>query len=195
MPTGYTAELMEKGETFERFALRCARAFGALVLMRDEPLGAPIPEKFEPSDHHAKALATARTELERLLAMGENDRTAFGETRRQEEIENRRRHLRRSQEQDARLKAMREQVVAWTPPTPDHTGLREFMLQQIELSYNGDFYERYLAEAEVKTPAAYYEEAVTAARRSIKYNTEEHAKEVQRTETRSRWIADLRKSL
>lgn len=37
MPTGYTSPLYEGKEiSFEQFALRCARNFGALVMMRDE---------------------------------------------------------------------------------------------------------------------------------------------------------------
>jgi hypothetical protein len=36
MPTGYTEKLMEKGQTFQQFALLCARNFGALVMMRDD---------------------------------------------------------------------------------------------------------------------------------------------------------------
>ena len=45
MPTGYTAGILE-GETFEQYALQCAKAFGALVMMRDEPSDAPIPDQF-----------------------------------------------------------------------------------------------------------------------------------------------------
>ena len=60
MPTGYTATLMEKGQTFQEFIMGCARAFGALIEMRDSPNDAPIPDKFEPSDYHAKRLIESR---------------------------------------------------------------------------------------------------------------------------------------
>lgn len=37
MPTGYTASVQEgKVTEFRDFAMECARAFGALVMMRDE---------------------------------------------------------------------------------------------------------------------------------------------------------------
>jgi len=44
MPTGYTAEIYEgeKEVTFEKFALTCARAFGACITIRDEPMSASI---------------------------------------------------------------------------------------------------------------------------------------------------------
>lgn len=52
MPTGYTSPLYEGKEiSFEQFALRCARNFGALVMMREEPLDTPIPEKFNPCEY------------------------------------------------------------------------------------------------------------------------------------------------
>ncbi len=48
MPTGYT-DAVKDGITFDQFVLGCARGMGALVMMRDEPSGTPIPERFEPS--------------------------------------------------------------------------------------------------------------------------------------------------
>jgi hypothetical protein len=42
MPTGYTAELIEKGMEFNDFVLTCARAFGACIELRDRKL-APAP--------------------------------------------------------------------------------------------------------------------------------------------------------
>ena len=50
MPTGYTAWI-EEGATFEEFILGCARAFGACISMRDEPLSKQIPEQFKESSY------------------------------------------------------------------------------------------------------------------------------------------------
>ena len=47
MPTGYTAPIKD-GISFNDFMWGCARAFGALIMMRDDPPGTPIPERFEP---------------------------------------------------------------------------------------------------------------------------------------------------
>ena len=60
MPTGYTAPIYEGEEnfTFKKFAMRCARNFGALIEMRGEPLDAEIDfdKCFQPSDYYKKAL-------------------------------------------------------------------------------------------------------------------------------------------
>lgn len=62
MPTGYTAAIAD-GIDFKTYALSCARAFGALVEMRDEPANAPIPEEFKPSSYYVTSLASAREEV------------------------------------------------------------------------------------------------------------------------------------
>jgi hypothetical protein len=60
MPTGYTAKLYDGDQKFQDFAMECARAFGALIEMRDEPMNAKIPETFEPSEHHVNGLERAK---------------------------------------------------------------------------------------------------------------------------------------
>lgn len=54
MPTGYTHKIKD-GMTFKEYALRCARNFGALMDMRDDPMDAPIPI-FTPSGYHEEKL-------------------------------------------------------------------------------------------------------------------------------------------
>ncbi len=68
MPTGYTAAIKD-GITFKQFALTCARAMGALIMMRDEPSGAEIPAAFPPSTFHRDQLARLSDELGNLRAM------------------------------------------------------------------------------------------------------------------------------
>ena len=54
MPNMYTADIEEKNITFEQYALRCSRAFDALISLHDEFLGAEIPDEIKPSDYHLK---------------------------------------------------------------------------------------------------------------------------------------------
>lgn len=37
-----------------------------------------------------------------------------------------------------RYKKVRDQVLAWVPPTPEHMGIREFALEQIDMCINTD---------------------------------------------------------
>lgn len=52
MPTGYTAGVKDGTVTdFKAFVMQCARAFGALIDMRDDPSDVPIPKSFAPSSY------------------------------------------------------------------------------------------------------------------------------------------------
>lgn len=195
MPTGYTAAIAD-GISFRDFALRCARAFGALVTMRDDPMDAPIHD-FVPADYHSKALAKARTRLAELNRM-----TLDGaEQAAQEEYDEAARSRAESIAKDRALSeaygAMRRQVEAWNPPTADHVGLKDFMLKQIDESIRFDSMADYYRENPIKRiqAAEWLEKQRTSAMWDIEYHAKEHAAEVARVESRNAWVEALRESL
>lgn len=66
MPTGYTNRI-QNGEIteFKDFALACARAFGALISMRDDALDAPMPAEILPdTKYHDDHIAAATLEID-----------------------------------------------------------------------------------------------------------------------------------
>lgn len=196
MPTGYTAKLMESGQTFQDFVMQCARAMGACVLMRDDPMDAPIPERFEPSDYNVKRLAEAKAELARLQAMTNDEKIAFGESKKAESVASSEKWLAKEIEQNKRLEEMEAAVNKWTPPTTDHTGLKDFMLQQIGVSKNStDYIEKSMAETRSKSPMDFYREAVASATRDIEYNAKGHREELDRANSRTEWVRQLRESI
>lgn len=195
MPTGYTASVQDGSITdFSVFAMRCARAFGALVMMRDEPHDASIPTEFLPSTYNAEALVKAQAEIRRLEAMTEDeiqaaaskdfaDRTVSWENLKKERMEHR-----------ARYNAMLEKVLLWTPPSDDHQELKKFMIQQLQESIRFD------CSAECPPPVQvasrdWYAKAVMAAQHDLIYHAEADKKERERTAARNKWVADLRASL
>jgi len=197
MPTGYTAKLMKDGQTFREFILTCARAFGALIMMRDDPFDAPVPEKFEPSDYHIKALVEAKLELSRLKAMNDDEKNSFGQATKDAEIKRIGEWIARETKENIRLVEMEKQVKAWKPPTPDHEELKKFMLQQIDISKHDiiSYTLELKIEIENKPLAAFYIEAVSRAAWNVKYHTEENEKEIERTNGRNLWIKQLRDSI
>ncbi len=195
MPTGYTAELMDKGQDFRTFVLRCSRAFGATIMQRDDPMSEP-PKKQEPSDYHIKAIEGAKEKLAMLKAMTPEQQVAYGAARRLEAIESAQNYRAENREQNGRLDAMTAQVRAWEPPTEEHEGLKSFMLQQIEISRNDMSYsEGRVREEEARTPESHFVAAISGATRDIAYHEKEQAKEVERTSGRNDWIEQLYKSL
>lgn len=196
MPTGYTAKLMEKGETFEEFVLGCARAFGALIMMRDDPSDAPIPERFEASTYYLQAIEKARAELARLVGMNSEERYDFGASQKTKELTLCAAYLQKEKDENARIEAMMEKVVKWEPPTKDHAGLKSFMIEQLTMSKNDLSYaEMRLKEIIEKDRGKYFEEALSSVRRDIEYYQVENQKEIERTGSRNKWLDDLRKSI
>jgi hypothetical protein len=195
MPTGYTADLMEKGQDFRTFALTCARAFGACIMQRDDPMKEP-PKKQVPSEFFAQRLDKARSDLARLKAMSPEERAAYGAAMKDTAVSERKRYIERERAENERLDAMAVQVRAWTPPSDDHKEMKRFMLQQIETSrHDLAWAEMYLLEAEVKSADDYFLEAISSAARDISSSAEEQRKEIERTEGRNRWIEQLYESL
>jgi hypothetical protein len=192
--TGYVHRMIDGKQDFRAFAMSCARAFGDLIDMRDEPMDA-----IEPSNYHVEALAKAKSEVAALEAMDEAQRLAFGESAKAKAIE-----LWRTSESErladvAVVKAMITNVEAWSPPTPDHVEMKNFMLEQLRSSIKYEDDDSYAAnrlqQAIKKDTLSFYEDAVSAARHSVEYHAEEHRKEVERCKQRTEWLQSLVRSL
>ena len=196
MPTGYTAKLMEEGQSFSDFIMLCARAFGAAISMKEDSLETPIPEAFQPSAFYRELIDTAAQRKAELDAMTSAERIAFGEQQRQKDITSCDESIRRLTVENARLKDMEIQVRAWEPPSTDHTGLKDFMLEQIRVCLHDSSYtEQGLKTALEKSPCAYYSEAVLRAEHDIEYYAKEEKKEIERVAGRNKWVRQLRDSL
>lgn len=196
MPTGYTAAVSDGTVTdFPDFALQCARAFGALIMMRDEPSNAPIPESFQPSDYSAKKLEKARNKVSELQAMTPEacDVAALADYNAQ--CESRAARVLGNTLTRERYEAMLTKVNAWEPPTPDHVHMKEFMVEQLESSINFDcsvYSEDPLIQ---KTGLEWRIDQLATARRDIAYHAKASAEELERTATRNAWVKALRDSL
>ena len=198
MPTGYTADV-QSGEITDlrEFALRCARGMGALIMMRDDPFDATIPDRFEPSQYNAKRLAEAQ---ERLDAVTKMDRD---QARREADkayhagcVTFDRRKAERS-EHAARYQAMIAKVEAWETKAE---GIRDFMLDQLRQSLDFDCKpvkadDAFVGKPKRQTGKEWRAEQIEELTREIAYHAKANAEEVARTEARNRWIADLKASL
>lgn len=195
MPTGYTAAVADgKITDLKDFALQCARGMGALIMMRDEPRDAPIPERFEPSEYNAKKLEETRTERQRLYDMSDADAEAAAQAEYREKVAAKERWLTERTEQRNRYNAMIAKVVQWQR-APE--GLKEFMLEQLHRGREFDCPDRdtYWDEPKLLTGAEWRAAKIERVQKDIAYHAEEDAKERTRTEGRNAWIAQLRAAL
>lgn len=196
MPTGYTAGVQDGSiNTFEQFAMQCARAFGATILMRDDPLDKPIPEEFEPSDYYEKALAQAQADLDSTLAMSASECEAAARQEHRETCERYAEYRENERVERERYVAMLAKVEAWTPPTSEHEGMKKFMREQLNESIKFDCGNYYANDPPMKSGSEWRTERIASLGRSVSRYVEEQAKEIERTNNRSDWVKQLRESL
>lgn len=195
MPTGYTAEV-QKGISFEKYALSCARAFGALITMRDEPSDKEIPEKLEPNDYHLKKKVAAEDNLLILNSLSAEsvELKALNDFNSAELY--RTKKLKEEAVIESRYNEMLAKANAWVSPSKDHDKLKEFMVSQLEESIRFDCGSSYYEKATVKlTGEQWRSEQIEKAHKDITYHTENYHKEVSRTDVRNEWIDLLRNSI
>lgn len=195
MPTGYTADI-PKGITFEQYALNCARAFGALVTMRDDPKDAPIPDELQPSSHSSDLLKKVKARLAELESMAEEDIEREAERSHRDAEKHRLGRLDEIAKQEAAYREMLAKVNSWTCPTPDHQEFGNFMREQIEKTIDFDCDAKYYSEPTPRlTGMQWLESQIAQALRDIAYHEKSYAEEVERTNQRNAWIKALRESL
>jgi|SRR5882757_160884 len=194
MPTGYTADI-EKGISFEQFAWSCARAMGALIMMRDEPSDAPIPKKFEPSDHNAKHLAAAQERLDWLNGLSAAEASAEAAKAHAEALDRHRSYEAKKNSLRDKYWKMLEKVSAWTPPSADHVEFKQFMESQIRDSIKFDCHNSYEQEPKPMTGIAWRAAETEKALKDVTCHSKGHAEEVNRTAQRNQWVESLRLSL
>ena len=196
MPTGYTAAIKD-GITFEQFTLNCARAFGALICMRDDPADAPIPEQFEPSDYSAERLKEVMAAISALEAMTIVEKHAQAKKDYDDEWARIDKAIADKIDLLAKYTAMLYHVNAWIPPTPEHEELKEFMRKQIiqstEFDCDIEYYRK--SRPDLHSGQVWADKRMESLQDSVKYHTKACTEEVKRTDERNAWVKVLRMSL
>ena len=195
MPTGYTADVQSgKITDLKPFVMQLARGMGALVMMRDEPHDAPIPERFEPSPYYAERVAKSEAEVERLRLMSDEDAEAAAVEAHAEVVAAFDKAKAEHTAQRERYEAMVAKVKAWQG-APE--GIKEFALDQLQQSIDFDCREpfRFYRSTDKLTGAQWREQALGEALRSLGYDRKANEDEISRTEARNNWLAQLRRSL
>lgn len=198
MPTGYTYPVKD-GEvtTLRAFTLLCARAFGATISMRDDPMDKAIPDKFSPdTKFYDGQIEEYKKELAELEALTSEQADTMASADHIKNI----RYWEESNAKNAveavRYDDMTKKVQAWRP-AGDYLKLKEFMLQQLTESYRFDINEPHHIPAapEKDSGEVWKTNRIAEVIRSMGYAVKSRAEEIERTESRNKWIAGLRESL
>lgn len=188
MPTGYTSLISEnKNVSFKDFVLTCARAFGPCIHQRDEDIR-DKPKLREPSiQYHLDAIKAAKKR-------SKPSKTAFNKYKK-DKIKEYTQYIQEKKQLKERYQLMLDQVQMWTPPTSDHKGLKEFMINQlyesIEFDCTIDSSERDLYCYTNMTYEDYVAEMKKDSVWEIDYHTDEIEKEKKNVERANNWILAL----
>lgn len=194
MPTGYTAAVVD-GEITELkpFIMQLARGMGALVMMRDDPHDAPIPERFEPYGYHQRELVKAMARQNELLAMTAEEKQLAANKWNAEIEEVRKNAVKKNEETRIRLNDMIAKVEAWNG-APE--GIKEFALQQLNSTLEFDVSDNPLKYYEKPCIVEeWYNSEINKVQNDINYHSNKHKEDIERTESRNQWLAQLRASL
>jgi hypothetical protein len=194
MPTGYTA-IIKDGVSFKEFASQCARAFGALVEFREEPLSSKLPDEIEASDYYPRKIRETTAELETLGNISLKDAEENARTEHETTLKHNREYAESKRDLKEKYNAMLKKVCAWTPPSKDHQGLQEFMIEQLKESIRFDCSDYVPEELVLLTGKQWLYEKQQSLKKSLNYYIAEYGKEQTRTAERNEWIRQLKASL
>jgi hypothetical protein len=193
MPTGYTDSIKD-GISFEQYVLNCAHAFGALIMLRDDPIDSPIPE-FKVEPYHYEWIEEAKAEFAKIEAMTKEECRAAAKKEYDDALAYQAESKRKRDDLRVKYGSMLAQVRGWEPPSPEHEGLKKFMIEQIEQSIEWDCadYEREVPKL-IPTDQ-WHLKALAHAREKMARREKNLAEEIERVESRNRWVRQLKESL
>lgn len=203
MPTGYTAGILDgKVKTFPEFAKLCMKAFGACVHMRDENMDAEY-KPIIPSTYYKKELEQEEKKLKKIKSYSDykiirertkqlEERKAYAEKRILEITDNRN-----------KLESFMKDAQTYIPPTTDHTGVKKFMIEQLQTTIDHDgsteYYDKELIEIQNQLNnidvVKLRTELITQCEEEIDRCACHYQEEVERCNENNKWVTDFLNSI
>lgn len=196
MPTSYTAPVADGTITdLRRFAMLCARAFGATISMRDDPMSAPIPMVIEPDGYYRRRHQQAVAEVLRLQRLSPMEAQREMQQEHSAAMARWRDSTWNDARQVVRYQTMIEHVDAWQPPSLEHENFKAFMLQQLRDSLKFDCGGRFRPMPRLQRWPEWLRGAIAEAMDNINWQRKRREEDVQRAVNATSWLALLRVSL
>lgn len=200
MPTGYTWDVANGNMTEAKdYILRCARAFGATIMMRDDPLDKPIPE-FQPNSYHREAMEAAKRKIDELYGLTIEHIQERIDVEYWHELDCNKKYRQEKIDERNRYSGMLSKVEKWQPPSPEHCKLKEFCIDQLNECLKHEFSDKdldeyYPIDLEKPTIEKWLEDKIKEYSGQVEYHQKKHNEEVERTNERNNWINQLKDSL
>lgn len=194
MPSGYTSDIYEgKNVSAQEFVLKCARAFGATVMMRDESLDKEIP-LFEASTYHLDQIEKSKNDLEKYSQMSIKETEEILIESYNKQLEQNQISRKEYNELEDRYMKVLKEVEKWTPPTKDHVKLKEYALDQLKQSISHDCNQSFIRDPEKMEAREWLDFKIGRLKDDIAYHQKNWEQEVQRANERNQWVIALKES-
>lgn len=198
MPTGYTAYIEDGNiSTGKDFLTLCCRAFGVCIDMKDDLLSVPIPEEFVPDMYYKKRYDDALLALEKAKSITESEAVEIMKSEKKGREESIKSYIEKEEKQKEAYSKIRTEIEAWIPPTSEHINLKNFALEQIDISMPGlsSYYNEELAKNQIEvSPQEYIKNQITLKENSVKRAKESYDAEIKRTDEKNKWLKLFRDS-
>jgi hypothetical protein len=203
MTTCYTAIIEDKEDlTFEEFALRCARGMSALIMMRDDPMDAEVPDHFPLDDYHSRNLENQAKKLLEIRAMTHEDIERRVETKVWYDKKQYDEALVKFEKHNAAYTRMLAKVEGWSPPSADHHGMKKFMIEQIKQSlptHPSEYYHIVFDDPKKALVGldheAWRRSEMDHVLESMEYHQSGHKNAIKHNEERNAWLNKLKASI
>lgn len=149
MPTGYTA-FIEDGKITngKDFLKLCIRAFGVCADQREEPLSITLRTQFGIDDFYQRHLENIETDIKKYESISDEELYEERKSSLEGEIIRCKNKIKQINERNELYSKIRSEIKKWVAPTSEHNGIKEFALEQIDISIeNTDYVKRSLIEA------------------------------------------------
>lgn len=194
MPTFYTAPIEDKDLTLKEFMQLCTSNF---VLGNENLPFGEWPEYAEPSEREMDDLDSALQEMRELLTLTLEEMEIKAKQSYDNEVAYRNKQLERSDKLEKRYNKMLKLIEAWKPPTPEHEGFKDFMLNQIKISLESDTLRDYFTKYPIKKLSGqeWMNQRAESIGEDAKRAIEGQIKEITRTAYRNKWLKELKESI
>jgi hypothetical protein len=193
MPTGYTQDLTAE-TPLRDFTLRCARAFGATIHLREESLAAELtlPVATIYSQQWARK---AEAELQELKEITPEQADARARAEWERACQDFRARVEERRAIKEAYEAMLLRVLQWEPPTPEHKVFKTFMLAQLRESIAHDCDGSYDTAPEQQPGPVWRLERMERLEKEALYHRQKQLEEEESVQERRAWILALQQSL
>lgn len=199
MPSGYTEGVASgKITEFKEYALLCARAFGACISLRDEPLSSEIPE-FKVDDYYLNQAKETEEKIASLLSMTQQDKEENFNKYVSDIVKSAEENLSEKKIIKQRYEKMLEQARNFDPPSSNHYNYKSFMIEQLQNSIqwdcSDDYYLDQINRVKSLSLEEWFKSQLIIAQSDLDYYKEQLEEEQDRVNKNNLWVKQLKESL